>query len=318
MEPVVGIDVAKAKLAVVWVEPTGKRRHTHVPNTPAGHAELLRWLTRHAAEPVAIGLEATGGYHEAVALTLHDAGQRVSVLNPAAVEAFGRSQLRRAKTDPADADLIADFMRAQTPPPWQPAPRETRQLQALVRRLDALIEMQVQERNRLELAVTVVQPSIRKSVKHLEHQIATLRRQIRRHIDQFPTLRAQRDLIVSIPGIGETTAAILLGELQNLARFSSARQLAAFTGLVPMIRQSGTSVRGRGALSKIGSARLRRAFYFPALAALRCNGPLQAFAARLRAAGKVKMVIVAAVMRKLAHQVYGVLHSQRPFDPHHA
>jgi len=318
MEPVVGIDVAKAKLAVVLGMATGKRLHKSIANTAAGHQELLRWLTRHAPGALAVGLEATGGYQEAVALALHDAGHRVSVLNPAAVEAFGRSQLRRAKTDPTDADLIADFMRAHAPAPWQPAPPETRQLQALVRRLDALLEMQVQERNRLELAAAIVRPSIQKSVKQLTAQIVTIRRQIRTHIDQFPTLRAQRELIVSIPGLGEATAAIVLGELQNFARFTSARQLAAFTGLVPAIRRSGTSVRGRGPLSKLGSARLRRALYLPALAALRCNPPLQAFAARLRAAGKLKMVIIAAVMRKLIHQVYGVLHSQRPFDPHHA
>jgi transposase len=318
MVPVVGIDVGKSKLAVVLVTSVGKRVHKAMVNSPGGHQELLQWLRRHAPGPLPVGLEATGGYQEAVALTLHDAGHRVSVLNPSAVEAFGRSQLRRAKTDPVDADLIADFMRAHTPEAWVPAPPETRQLQALVRRLDALIDMQVQERNRLELAAAIVRPSLQKSVKHLAAQIQAIRRQIRDHIDQFPTLRSQRDLIVSIPGIGATTAAIVLGELQGLHRFRSARQLAAFTGLVPHIRSSGTSVRGRGALSKLGSARLRRALYLPALAAMRHNGPLQVFATRLRAAGKPKMVIVAAVMRKLVHQVFGVLHSQRPFDPRRA
>ena len=250
MDSVVGIDVSKAKLAVVIVTSADKRLHKSIANTPRGHDDLVRWLSRHGDGPLAVGLEATGGYQEAVALTLHDAGYRVSVLNPAAVEAFGRSQLRRAKTDPADADLIADFMRAHTPAPWVPAPPETRQLQALVRRLDALIEMQVQERNRLELAAAIVRPSLEQSVKHLDAQILAIKRQIRDHIDQFPTLRTQRDLILSIPGLGATTAAIVLGELQSVTRFRSARQLAAFVGLVPRIRLSGTSVRGRGSLSK--------------------------------------------------------------------
>ena len=311
----VGIDVAKHTLAVDLMLPDGRHRQKHCANASAGHAELVRWLGRYAVAPVAIGVEATGGYQEAVAIVLHDAGFAVSVLNPAAIAAYGASQLRRAKTDPTDAALIADYMRTQTPPVWTPAPVEARQLQALVRRLDALLEMRTQESNRLELAAAIVRPSITATVAHLDTQIATVKQQIAHHIDQHPTLRAQRDLVQSIPGIGETTAAIVLGELLDIARFTSARQLAAFTGLVPRVRQSGTSVRGHGTLSKLGSSRLRKALYFPALTAVRYNPILTRFAARLRAAGKAKMVIVAAVMRKLIHQIYGVLRSGRAFDP---
>jgi len=315
MREVVGIDVAKATLAVVLVRDTGKRVHKQVGNTAAGHQALLQWLTRHTPAPAVVGLEATGGYHEAVAEVLDEAGHHVSVLPPLVVAAYGQSQLRRAKTDPTDAELIADFMRTQHPPRWRPAPREIRHRQALVRRLDALLEMQVQEQNRLAVGAQIVQPSILATLAHLADQIATVKQQIADHIDQFPSLRTARDLIVSIPGIGEATAAVLLGELLHVRRFTSARQLAAFSGLVPQVRQSGTSVRGRGRLSKLGSARLRKALYFPALTAIRHNPPLHRFAARLRAAGKPKMVVVAAVMRKLLHQIFGVLTSGRRFDP---
>ena len=312
---VVGIDVAKSTLAVHLVLADGKTRQKRCANTPTGHAELVRWLDRHGAPRAVIGLEATGGYQEAVALVLHDAGHHVSVINPVAIEAYGRSQLRRAKTDPADAALIADYVRTQGPAPWVPAPPEVRQLQALVRRLDALLEMQTQETNRLELAAAIVRPSIDGVLAHLARDIAAIRQRIRDHIDQFPTLRAQRDLIVSIPGIGDTTAAIVLGELPPLARFASARQIAAFAGLVPAVRHSGTSVRGRGAIGRLGASRLRKAMYFPALTAIRHNPPIQRFAARLQAAGKPKMVIVVAVMRKLVHYIYGVLTHRRAFDP---
>jgi transposase len=309
----VGIDVAKRTLAIVALLPTGKRRQKACPNTAAGHAELVRWLGRQTTAPVVIGMEATGGYQDLVALALHEAGYAVSVLNPSAIAAYGDSQLRRAKTDPTDAALIADYMRTQQPPAWTPLPAETRQLQALVRRLDALLEMRTQETNRLELAAAVVRPSITATLAHLATQIAGLKRQIADHIDQHPTLRQQRDLVQSIPGIGAATAALVLGEL-DVKRFSSARQLAAFTGLVPRLRQSGTSIRGRGALSRLGSGRLRKALYFPALTALRHNPVLMRFGARLRAAGKPRMVIVAAVMRKLLHQIYGVLRSGQAYD----
>lgn len=310
----VGIDVAKKTLAIEAVLPTGKRRQKACANTTAGHAELVRWLGKHGVAPVVIGLEASGGYQEAVALALHDAGYAVSVLNPSVIAAYGHSQLRRAKTDPTDAALIADYMRTQQPAAWTPLPLETRQLQALARRLDALLEMRTQEANRLDVAAAVVKPSIEATLAHLEDQVTQVKRQMADHIDQHPTLRQQRDLVQSIPGIGATTAAIVVGEL-DVKRFASARQLAAFTGLVPHVRQSGTSVRGRGALGKIGSGRLRKALYFPALTAGRWNPVLRPFAARLRAAGKPEMVIVAALMRKLVHQIYGVLQSGRPFDP---
>lgn len=318
MTSVVGIDVSKHKLAVVFVSPEGKGRQKSCANTAAGHADLVRWLARQTPDPLRIGLEATGGYQDAVAIALHDAGHLVSVLNPAAVAAYGASQLRRAKTDPTDAQLLADYMRTQAPVRWIPPPPEARQLQALVRRLDALLEMRTQELNRLELAAPIVRPSITATIDHLTDELDAIRRQITAHIDQHPSLRAQRDLIVSIPGLGDATAAIVLGELLDIKRFASARQLAAFSGMVPQVRQSGTSVRGRGRLSKLGSARLRKALYFPALAALRCNPTIRRFAARLRLAGKPRMVIVAAVMRKLIHQVYGVLRSGHAFDPTHA
>lgn len=311
----VGIDVAKHTLAIDVIVATGKRRQKHCANSPTGHADLIRWLGRHAGAGAVIGLEATGGYQEAVAIALHDAGYAVSVLNPLVIAAYGQSQLRRAKTDPTDAALIADYMRTQSPPAWTPPPPEARQLQALVRRLDALLEMRTQELNRLDLAAPIIRPSITATVQHLDAQITIVKRQIAAHIDQHPTLRTQRDLIVTIPGIGETTAAIVLGELLDIARFTSARQMAAFTGLVPRVRQSGTSLRGRGALTKLGSSRLRKALYFPAVTALRCHPTLARFGARLRAAGKPSMVIIAAVMRKLVHQIYGVLRSGLAFDP---
>jgi transposase len=315
---VVGIDVAKAKLAIVLRTSAGTTRRKSCLNTPAGHADLLRWLGRHSTGPVRVGLEATGGYQEAAALALHDAGHWVCLLNPAVIEAYGRSLLRRAKTDSADAALIAEYVARHTPPRWLPPPPEARQLQALVRRLEALLEMQTQEQNRLGLAAPIVRPSITGTLAHLAEEIGAIKQQIAAHIDRFPTLRTQRDLLVSIPGIGDTTAASVLGELLDPTRFSSAREMAAFSGLVPQIRQSGSSVRGRGTLSRIGPARLRKALYFPALTAMQHNVPLHRFAARLRAAGKPTMVIVAAVMRKLIHQIFGVLRSGRRYDPTYA
>jgi transposase len=311
-----GIDIAKASYQISLKRPDGKRRNKSVRNTPAGHATLLEWLKRQAPDTVHACLEATGTYGEAVATALADAGHRVSLINPAAVKAFAQSQLRRTKTDAVDAEVLADFCAAMTPPLWTPWPVEVRTLQGLVRRREAVQDMLTQERNRQqagELAAPVA-ASVARIVETLEAELADLDQQIRDHLDQHPTLRTQRDLLCTIPGIGVATAARLLAECRSITAFDSARAYAAFAGLVPRESQSGQT-RGRARLSKLGSARLRYALYFPALSASRAKGPVQVFAARLLGAGKAKMVVVAAVMRKLLHIAYGVLKHQRPFDP---
>lgn len=314
VDGVLGIDIAKAKFDVSLVT-NGKRRRKAFANTPSGWRELEAWLERRGARHVHACLEATGTYGDGVATWLHDRGHRVSVINPAITAAYAQARLARAKTDRVDADLIADYTATQHPPAWTPLPLEVRELQALVRRLDALLGMQTQEQNRLQAGALVpsVVTSIETVLTSLAAEIKSVRAQIKDHIDRHPDLRAKRDLLTTIPGIGDTTAAQLLGDLLQRP-FTSARQAAAFAGLVPRIRESGT-LRGRPALSKLGSGRLRKALYFPALAALRFNPTIQAMAARLEHAGKARMVIVGAAMRKLIHVAYGVLKSGRAYDP---
>ena len=256
-------------------------------------------------------------YGEDVATALVEAGHQVSMVNPAAVKAFAQSQLRRTKTDGGDADGLADFCAALVPALWTPWPVEVRALQGLVRRRDAVQDMLTQERNRQQAGALVapVAASLALVVEVLDEEVADLDRQIRDHLDRHPTLRAQRDLLNTIPGIGPATAARLLAECRAITDFETARAYAAFAGQVPRERQSGQR-RPRAHLSKLGSSRLRYAMYFPAITAMRVAGPVKTFSARLRAAGKPKMVVVAAVMRKLLHIVYGVLKHQRGFDPH--
>jgi transposase len=311
----IGIDVGKTKLVVVRRTVEGKQRQKNVANTRAGHAELQQWLARYATPGEPVGLEATGVYHEAIALLLYDTGYRVSVLNPYVTARYAQSQMTRAKTDPVDAGLLARYVQTHEPLAWAPAPAALRALQALVRRLDALHEMRTQELNRLPVSPTpAVQASIEQSLGHLDAQIAALKQQIRAHFDQHPDLRADRDLLISIPGIGETTAASLLGELLNITRFSSAKQVTAYSGLVPGLRQSGTSLAFAGHLTKDGPSRLRKCLYWAAVAAWRWNPPLRIFGDRLRAAGKPTMLILAAIMRKLVALAYTLLRSRQPFD----
>jgi transposase len=312
-----GIDVSKNTLDVALIGATPKPRHKVFANDAAGHEELLKWLRQHSPEAVHACLEATGTWAAEVAHALDAAAHRVSVVNPAQIYAFGRSGLKRTKTDKADALLIARFCQMHQPPLWRPLAPQVRQLQGLVRRLEHLEEMLTIENNRLCSGGICgpVQESLEEHITYLTHQIEKTRRHIKDHIDQNPDLKNQSQLLESIPGIGAATAALLLAELGDISQFTSARQVAAFAGLVPRIRESGTSVRGRSRLSKVGSSRLRKSLYFPAITALRFNPLIKAFGLRLSAQGKSKMLIVGAAMRKLLHLAYGVLKSQQPFDP---
>jgi len=312
-----GIDIAKLKFDVCLITTSGKLKHKVLPNTSAGFAQLSAWLTKHEVARAHACMEATGTYGEALAMHLHAAGHRVSVINPAAVKAFAGSRLSRTKTDKVDAALIARFCLAQQPPQWTPPALEVRDLQALGRRLEALIEMRVAEENRLEAGsvVAVVRTSVEEHVAYLKAEIKRTEQLIGTHLKTHPGLRQQHELLESIPGIGETTAALLLAEIVDITQYRNARQVAAYAGLVPRERRSGSSVRGRTRLSKIGNARLRKALYFPAITALRCSEFFQNWAQGLRERGKCKMSVIGAAMRKLIHLAYGVLKTGKAFDP---
>jgi transposase len=316
-QPVLGIDIAKLKFNVCLININGKLKHKLFPNTAAGFEQLRDWLAKLGLECVHACLEATGTYGEALSLFLHEAGHTVSVINPAAIKAFAQSRLSRTKTDRVDAELIARFGLAQEPPAWTPLSPEVRELQALVRRLESLIEMRVMEENRLSSGIVVdsVRALIEEHLTYLGEQIKRTEELIRTHIKSHPTLKQQSQLLDSIPGIAETTAALLLAEITDITHYRSARQVAAYAGLVPRERLSGSSVRGRTRLSKIGNARLRKALYFPAMTALRCSAFLKKWAEGLRERGKSKMTVICAVMRKLIHLAYGVLKTGQPFDP---
>jgi transposase len=174
--------------------------------------------------------------------------------------------------------------------------------------------MHSQENNRFEVATFIVQASIKKIMGKLEQEIAEVKNKIREHIDANPDLREKSVLLETIPGVGEATISQVLAFIGNIESFKTAKQLAAFVGLNPTQRQSGTSVRGRTRLSKIGNSNLRKSLYMPAISAKKHNPIVKKFCDTLADAGKPKMLIIGAAMRKLVHIIYGVLKSQKPFD----
>jgi transposase len=300
-----GIDISKDKFHVALQLSGGKA--TNAPkqkvfsNNGKGCGELCEWLQRQGVTGLWACLEATSTYGELVAETLHTAGYAVSVVNPARVKAYGQSELRRVKTDKADAQLILRFCLSQTQQQqldlWQPLAPEIKALRELVRRLAALQDLQQQEQNRLETATATTRESIQTIVQSLDTEIQRIRDLIR--------------------GIGDITAQTLLAEIPDWTVFQNARQLVAYAGLNPQECSSGTSVQRKVRLSRIGNARLRNALYFPAITAQRFNPLIKPFCQRLLERGKLKMQVVGAAMRKLLHLVFGVMKSQKVFDPNY-
>lgn len=310
-----GIDVAKAKLDCALRLADGKFRSKVVENNSKGFNVLTEWLAKQGATTVHVCMEATGVYWESIAEYFATQGMTVSVVNPAQIKAFGTSQMVRTKTDKVDARLIAGFCFERHPDPWQaPTPSE-QALRAMVLRLEALQTMRTQESNRLEVARDAVKDGIAKHIAWLDEQIDVLVKTIRDHIDGDASMKDKRTMLESIPGVGERTIAVLLAFYSNFERFSNARQAVAFAGLDPRQHESGSSVKGKPRLSKIGHAFLRKALYMPAMVTLYKTAWGKLFRDRLAAAGKPPKLIIGAMMRKLVHVAYGVLKSGKSFDP---
>ncbi len=312
---VLGIDVSKSKFDVALLL-ENKLKTKKFNNKPDGFSEMVEWLNKKDVEvkDLHICMEATGTYSEALATYLFDAGYTVSVVNPAQIKGFSESELARNKTNQADAQLIARFCRAMNPKLWQPKPLHVRELQALVHRLEALQDMYYQENNRLEVADSSIKASIEAVIEKLAEELITIKRRIHNHIEQHADLREKSKLLESIPGVGEATISQVLAFMGNVEDFTNAKQFAAFVGLNPKQRQSGSSVNGRTRLSKMGNSNLRKAFYMPAVSAKRHNPIIRDFCENLKKRGKPTMLIIGAAMRKLVHIIYGVLKSGKSFN----
>lgn len=321
-----GIDVSKEKLDCCLLADAAdsKRKTKVVSNSAQGVQTLLAFVDKEgiARHDVHAVMEGTGVYHQLVAEALYDAGVVVSVVNPAQVKDFGRGMAVRTKNDTKDSFVLARFGALLQPAPWIAPPPHARQLQAYIARLDALKKDLQREQNRREKSVIGREPSdvlesIEQTIVFLEQQLKRLRKKIDDHIKKHPDLQDDLKLLESIPGVGVEVGLHMLSVMRN-RKFDSSEQLASYLGLVPVERQSGTSLHGRPKLSKTGPRALRALLYMPAIAAQTWNPHIRALRDRLKAKGKAPKAIVGAAMRKLVHLCFGVLKTRTPYEPHHS
>lgn len=311
---IVGIDVAKASFDAAF-EVEGRLQHRQFEYTPVGVSALLA-----ATPPDAhYVMEATGVYHARLALWLHEAKRRVTVVNPLVIKRFAQMQLARVKSDKADAKRVRQYGLTHALPAWSPTPAAVRELAQAHRWLDDLIGERTRLQNREEAHRHQGQPSafvqaqMAASVMHVDTQIKACERHLEARVTQFFPKLYER--LRSIPSIGPKTAIELIIATDGFRRFKTTKALAAFVGVSPTTYRSGTSMKGKGAIAKLGQARLRQLLYLCSWTAKRCNPACRALHARLHHAGKPAKVINIAIAHKLLRQAFAVAMSDRAFSP---
>ena len=256
--------------------------------------------------------------HATRSLALHDAGHVVSVVNPAQIRDFGRTKLGRNKTDKVDAALIREYAELFKPGPWTPPSPAMRTLNELQTVRASIVGSRTEWKNRIGsgLGDSTATKLAAATIEHFTIQLQAIDKAISETIDGDAELRGRRDLLLSVTGVGETLAALLLAEMPEPGVLRRSGEVVAYAGLKPSHHRSGTSIDRPTRISKIGNAALRSSLYMPALSAMRYNPAIAALVARLKSAGRLKpKQIVVAAMRKLLVICFGVLKTGQRFDP---
>lgn len=313
MKTWIGIDVSKLTLDVCWFI-QGQPTFLKVPNGPAGFGALLSKLP----ESAHLVMEATGAYYLRLAHFFMEKGVPLSVLNPLTIKRYGQMKLARAKTDKYDAALIAQFGASQEPAAWTLPDAHLLEMQQLVTLQDELIVQKGMLQNQKEafsqnpFASKTALKSIDGVVRRLEKEITHLQSQLNALTKaHYPR---EAEILCSIPGLGTKTAQALIVATKGFREEVNGRALCSFVGLSPRPHQSGTSVKGRGQISKMGNKGVRKKLYMCAISAIRNNPACKVFYERLKAKGKASKVALIAVCGKLLRQAAAMIKSGLLFD----
>jgi transposase len=322
----IGIDVSKAKLdcSLLMDVINNKRKAKVVINSKIGISDLLAWTNKQHVQNSELHaiLEGTGVYHEQAAQALHDAGVLVSIVNPAQVRNFAFGLAIRNKTDDMDSFVLARYGVLVQPKVWIPPSQEARTLQALLKRREAIAQDLLRENNRLEKAdstdtPTLIRQSITESIDFIKSQLTKIQNDLDEHTDSNTNFKEDLKLLKSIPAVGPQVSNHLLAVIHN-HDFDTSEKLTAYLGLVPVQRQSGSSILGRSRISKAGPPQIRAILYMAAITATRYNPHIKALYLRLLERGKSKRSALCAAMRKLVQLCFGVLKTRQPYEENYA
>ena len=292
----VGLDISKDTIDVHLIDHL--ETWLKIDNDSAGWQSLLDLLAKYPEEPIRACCEYTGIYYLGVATALHEAGYRISVVNAYSIKHYARLMMRRTKTDRKDAELIADYLRVNDPPDWQPPAEELAQIKRLNRRLGQLVAMRTMEENRRQVADEPCAASCMAIIDSVEAQIVAVEALLQNIIGGDAKLKEKQKL----------------PEVAEIDRFPTPKHLVSYIGLSPMQRESGTSVRTKGHISKMGNKHVRSALFMPARSACLRSRVFKDWAKAHMERGKAPKVVYVMMMRKMLTYAWHVLKENQPFD----
>jgi len=318
MNKVIGIDISKQTFDVSLLNENGKWKHFSFRNNLTGFKKLVSKINK----DVVLVMEASGPYYMPLAVFLHQNDYRVSVVNPLIIRRFSQMQMNRAKTDKKDAKVIAQYglqmLIQDALRLWEPPAKVILQMRQMQTTIEGYIKEITMLSNRMEAlqssgaacedclaSIKQVITILRNEIKKLEKRMEVLA------CENYPTTMK---LLKSIPGIGQKTAIALIVLTNNFENFTHYKQLIAYIGLSPRVFESGTSVKGKGRICKLGNARMRKLLYLCSLAAKRYNKGGREMYERLKAKGKPERVIKIAIANKLVKQAFAIVKSGKPYD----
>lgn len=319
---VIGIDVAKESLAISVFD---GRVHT-ITEVEYSQREIRKVLInpfKKEKASVIFVMESTGVYHTKLAYKLNSEGFDVAVVNPLIIKRYSQMHLRRVKTDSVDAQLIAEYGYEYQHKLSFFTPKAESQIHVdnLIKAIDDLLQQKTMCNNQC-LALKKQANHSKEALKSYQRHLQFIAKEIARLEEQLKTLletsfKTEYQLLRSIPGIGLKVSAMMIAVFHKFEHFESAKQACSFAGIAPSPYQSGTSVKGRGSISKRGNPFARQILYMGALVATVHNPLIKKQYHRLLDNGKSKMVAIIAAANKLLRQAFGVLKSGKPFDIEH-
>lgn len=310
---VTGIDCSKDYFDFLVLEEGSVKVRDRCDNNRRGFKKLLKHVSG-----THVAMEATGPYSFQLALFLYESGVKVSVINPLVIRRFSQMRMSRTKTDKKDALLIAEFTAMTSPEEWMPPSRELLQIRNLETYIEGTKQRMRMLANQLHAfeAAGMLDKDLGREMKRELHgykvRIEEKEKEIQKLINRVYARLSEN--LRSIPGIGPRSASLLIVLTDGFRKFENHRQVISYFGLAPRIFESGSSVKGRNHICKMGMGHIRKVLYMAAMSAKSCNRACRELFERLRAKGKPHKVAVIAVMNKLIKQAFAIAKSGRPYE----
>lgn len=311
----VGIDVSKETIDLAYLESTNQWKNLKINNKVEDFRKFIKTIPTDAH----CVMEATGPYYLSLACFLYENGFKVSVVNPLVIKRYSQMKMRRTKTDKADAKIIAEYAREQNPTLWKPTDKVIAQIQQINSALEKLTQQRSAWKNKDEAqdknpnGDDFTQKIIDETLDFYDTKIKEVETKLDEIIkNNFAEMNA---IIRSIPGIGAKTASTLIVITGGFEKFENYKQLISYVGLAPRIYQSGTSVKGKSHICKMGMKRIRQLLYMCSLTAKESNLACKQLFERLVEKGKSKKLAIIAVANKLLKQAFTIVKKNELYNP---